>query len=179
MFKEEKLVGIFTLIIDSYESEKGIKKGVPIGNLTSQYFANSYLASLDHYIKEDLVCKGYVRYMDDMILFDNELSTLKKSEKSIAYYLEKHLECSLKFSIFRKSKLGVPFLGYLILGTHLRLLQKSKRRFLKKYKAIQATFKKGLNTEKQYQNRLSSLFVFIQKAKTKKMRKKILFLNTN
>ncbi|MBK7410377.1 MAG: RNA-directed DNA polymerase [Saprospirales bacterium] len=51
---------------------------MPIGNLTSQYFANHYLSGLDHFIKEGLRIKAYVRYMDDLILWHNDKETLKR-----------------------------------------------------------------------------------------------------
>jgi Reverse transcriptase (RNA-dependent DNA polymerase). len=47
------------------------KRGLPIGNLTSQLFANVYLDGFDHYVKEKLQCGCYIRYMDDMVVFDN------------------------------------------------------------------------------------------------------------
>lgn len=67
LFKDPKLLQIFNLIIDSYHVGPG--KGLPIGNLTSQYFANYYLSGLDHYVKEELKLGEYVRYMDDFLLF--------------------------------------------------------------------------------------------------------------
>ena len=70
LFKDYELLTIFAHIIDSYAASPN--RGVPIGNLSSQYFANHYLAGLDHFIKEELRCKRYVRYMDDMVLW-NEL----------------------------------------------------------------------------------------------------------
>lgn len=65
LFRDEDVLNIFYRIIDSYEAHPG--RGVPIGNLSSQYFANHYLSGLDHYIKEQLRIKAYVRYMDDMV----------------------------------------------------------------------------------------------------------------
>lgn len=67
IFKDSRLLGLFDRIIDSYSRAEG--KGLPIGNLTSQYFANYYLSSLDHYVKEELRVKEYVRYMDDFLIF--------------------------------------------------------------------------------------------------------------
>jgi len=52
-------------------------KGLPVGNLTSQFFANIYLNGMDHYIKQDLGFKAYIRYMDDFVLFDDEPQKLK------------------------------------------------------------------------------------------------------
>jgi len=62
--KDENILAIILIILNSYE------KGLPIGNLTSQLFANIYLHELDFYIKNELKCKYYIRYMDDFIIFD-------------------------------------------------------------------------------------------------------------
>ncbi|MBP5673741.1 MAG: hypothetical protein J6X49_15240 [Victivallales bacterium] len=66
-FKDTRLLMLFYRIIDSYEVASG--RGIPIGNLTSQHFANMYLGVLDHQLKEVWKVPGYVRYMDDFILF--------------------------------------------------------------------------------------------------------------
>lgn len=65
LFKDRLLLHIFDQITDSYCVEEG--RGVPIGNLTSQYFANHYLSPADHFAKEKLKIKAYARYMDDMV----------------------------------------------------------------------------------------------------------------
>ncbi len=69
LFKDRQLLNIFSSIIDSYCVGSG--KGVPIGNLTSQYFANHYLSQADHYMKEIVNIPAYTRYMDDVILWHN------------------------------------------------------------------------------------------------------------
>jgi len=94
MFKEERLLRIFFQIIDSYEASQG--RGVPIGNLTSQYFANHYLSGLDHYIKEQLGMEAYVRYMDDMVLWNDDKMVLKAVDKVVTAYLENCLQLELK-----------------------------------------------------------------------------------
>lgn len=85
LFKDKRLMIVFEKIIRSYNS--GIHnpnslvkcdKGVPIGNLTSQYFANYYLSQNDHFIKEQLYVPFYVRYMDDMLLMGNDKKVLKQ-----------------------------------------------------------------------------------------------------
>ena len=75
LFKDHRLLDLLSRIIDSYHTAPG--KGVPIGNLTSQYFANHYLASFDHYVKETLGVKRYIRYMDDMLFFSSSPSDLR------------------------------------------------------------------------------------------------------
>ena len=71
VIKDENTLWLIDSIIDSADS------GVPIGNYTSQWFANFYLQDLDHYIKEELGIKYYIRYMDDMVLFSNNKKTIK------------------------------------------------------------------------------------------------------
>ncbi len=64
-------------------------KGIPIGNLTSQHFANFYLTGLDHFIKNYLRIEGYVRYMDDLVLLADEKETLWGAAANIDAYLDK------------------------------------------------------------------------------------------
>mgnify|MGYP003309320142 CR=1 FL=1 len=82
LFKDEQLLEIFWKIIESYQTTAD--RGIPIGNLTSQYFANMYLARMDHYLKENLKVPGHVRYMDDFIIFSNDKSFLKKTSVWLA-----------------------------------------------------------------------------------------------
>ena len=84
IIKDTTILEIFDTIIDSYEISP--KQGVPIGNLTSQYLANHYLSGLDHFIKETLKIKGYVRYMDDLVLWHNDKYVLKKAKKAIEQF---------------------------------------------------------------------------------------------
>lgn len=63
VIKDRDTLDLIDKIIDSTD------KGVPIGNYTSQWFANFFLQDLDHYIKEELKVPYYLRYMDDMVLF--------------------------------------------------------------------------------------------------------------
>ena len=77
IIKDERVNSLFCKIIDSYNTQSTVEKGVPIGNLTSQYFANHYLAYSDHYIKQELKIKKYVRYMDDMIIWGDDKAKYK------------------------------------------------------------------------------------------------------
>ena len=64
-------------------------RGLPIGNLTSQFWANVYLNPLDHFIKRQLKCRAYVRYVDDMLLFSNDKKELNKWRTEIVEFLAK------------------------------------------------------------------------------------------
>lgn len=111
------------------------KKGLPIGNLTSQYFANYYLNSLDHYIKEKLRCKGYLRYVDDFVLFSNNKTDLKNWKSEIEKFL---VDLRLKLNYQRTSLFAAnvpfPFLG--------QIITREKRRLKK---ACVIKFKRNLN----------------------------------
>lgn len=88
-------------------------KGLPIGNYTSQWFANFYLQDLDHYIKENLHIKHYVRYMDDMLLFHKNKRELGKIRKAVEEYLKKeHLILKENWQLFKTDSRPVDFLGY-------------------------------------------------------------------
>lgn len=93
------------LMIDAYSDheENGRKYGIPLGYYTSQWFANWYLQSLDHFIKEKLHVKCYVRYMDDMIIFGRNKKELHRVREEISQYLKNELELELKdnWQVFR------------------------------------------------------------------------------
>ena len=134
-FKDDKLLNLLYSIIDSVES------GVPIGNYTSQWFANFYLTSLDHYIKEELSIRYYVRYMDDMVLIDNNKHKLHKARKSIEAFL-KNLGLTLKdnWQVFVIDDRSIDFMGFRFYH-HKTILRKRtalriKRRMKKAHKNL-------------------------------------------
>ncbi|HID20615.1 MAG TPA: RNA-directed DNA polymerase [Methanophagales archaeon] len=94
-FKDPDLIWLLNTIIDSAQSDQP-EKGIPIGSLTSQHFANLYLDRLDHHIKDSLRIKGYLRYMDDFILFCDEKDDLYSLHVSTMSFLHNELELELK-----------------------------------------------------------------------------------
>lgn len=172
LFKEEELLCILYQIIDSYEASPD--RGLPIGNLTSQYFANHYLSGLDHYIKEKLGIKAYVRYMDDMVLWSREKQALKEARAAIIDFVEGKLRCSLKPSLLNRSQRGLPFLGYRVHPHHVRLLQKSKVRFIRKMERIYRYKAEGYWNEETCQARALPLIAFTSHADAGSFRKNVL-----
>jgi len=110
-------------------------KGIPIGNYTSQYFANIYLDRLDKYIKYDLGIKYYVRYMDDMIiLLDSKDKCINVMNKIKIFLKDRlHLELNYKSRYF-PSNVGLNFCGYRIFETHLLVRNRSKKMIRNKIK---------------------------------------------
>ncbi|MBQ8222988.1 MAG: hypothetical protein IJZ87_06555 [Bacteroidales bacterium] len=172
IFKDKRLLYIFSQIIDTYSVNEG--SGIPIGNLTSQYFANYYLSSLDHYIKEDLKIPVYVRYMDDMLLFDNDRANLRRSVNLIKKYSTDKLELLLKTPIIKRTSDTVSFLGYKIGCNMVLLNSRSRNRFSKKILKYDKLLLNGVWNEKEYQLHILPLMSFVRYAYTKKMRKRIL-----
>jgi len=130
MFKDGRLLRIFDKIIDSYEVKVG--RGVPIGNLTSQYFANHYLSVADHFAKEQLRLPAYVRYMDDMVLWHNDKASLLEAGKQFQTFIHTRLKLQIKPFCLNKNTAGLPFLGYLLFPDTIRLSQRSKKRYIQK-----------------------------------------------
>ena len=111
------------------------KVGIPIGNYTSQYFANIYLNVLDHFVKEELKIEYYVRYMDDFVLLLEDKEGCKKTLEILKKFLEERLELKLnkKTNYFRGSQ-GVNFCGYKIYKTHIMLKKENKKKIKNKIK---------------------------------------------
>ena len=106
--------------------------GIPIGNYTSQFFANIYLNELDQYIKHTLRVKYYVRYMDDFVMLLEDKETCKTYKKLIEEFVENKLHLSLnQKSRYYPAAQGLNFCGYRIWPTH-RLLRKSSKTKIKR-----------------------------------------------
>lgn len=122
---------LLDLIIDTSPGTSGT--GIPLGNLTSQLFANIYLHELDHYCANVLRLPGYVRYMDDFVFIHHDKQFLESLRPIIKKFLYENLRLQLnkKTAIFPINAPGgqsVDFLGYRIYATHRRLRRSSVRR---------------------------------------------------
>lgn len=97
-------------------------RGLPIGNLTSQFWSNCYMNPLDQFVKRALGCRAYLRYVDDMVLFSNNKRELWIWKRAIVERLRR-----LRLTIHEKSaqvalaRTGVPWLGFVVYPTHRRL----------------------------------------------------------
>jgi len=172
VFKDTHLLKIFDCIINSYSVASG--RGVPIGNLTSQYFSNHYLAGADHYVKETLCVPGYVRYMDDMILWHNNKQILLSLGHKFREYTEKYLCLTLKPFCFNKNIIGLPFLGYILYPHKVNLSARSRNRFIEKVKIYTNNLKLGKWSQKEFQNHIVPLISFTEHANTKAYRRNIM-----
>jgi hypothetical protein len=143
-FRESRLLALLATIVRAPLAEASLGKGLPIGNLTSQWFANLYLDGADHLIKERLRVPGYVRYMDDMVLFADSKAVLWAAHDALAVFLAAERRLSLKASATRLAPCteGIPFLGMRIFPGTWRLQHgrfvRTRRRMLGKERAYLA-----------------------------------------
>jgi hypothetical protein len=133
--KDERALWLLRKIIESTE------RGVPIGNYTSQWFANFYLEPLDHYIKEKLGAVHYARYIDDLVIFGGNKKKLHALRKNLFQFAEQELSLEVKgdWQVFPIKTRGLDFLGYVFFHTHTKIrarnylaLTRQCRRALKK-----------------------------------------------
>jgi hypothetical protein len=114
--------------------------GLPIGNLSSQFFANVYLDALDQFVKHTLKAKRYVRYVDDFVLVHHDRAQLETWLAQIEQFLRDKLRLALKPDIrLRPLRAGIDFLGYVIYPTHTRV----RRRVVKHACAALTTWSAG------------------------------------
>lgn len=106
------------------------RRGLPIGNLTSQWWGNIYLNRFDHFIKAQLKAPAYIRYVDDFVLFSNDKTTLHTWKKEIIIYLQRlRLLLHPHKSQIMVTKYGVPFLGFKVYPHYKVVLKNNTKRY--------------------------------------------------
>lgn len=136
--KDPKMLWLLDLLVDSTD-------GVPIGNYTSQFFANLYLSELDHLLKEELGVKFYYRYSDDIVILSHDKKQLHAWLVWINHYLvsERKLFIKDNFSIFPITN-GIDFGGYVTYPTHILARKRNKQKLCRQ---VAMWRKKGLTDE--------------------------------
>jgi len=166
-FKDKDLLDLFKQIIDSYETLSG--KGIPIGNLTSQHFANYYLAYLDRFIKQELQIKDYIRYMDDFVLFCDKIN-IRNMIYNIKVFLTDKLKLNLKPPLINKVSNGFPFLGCHIYKNKILLSKRSRIRFKKKFIKYESYFRDDIWDMNELISHINPLIAFTEIANSRNLR---------
>lgn len=162
--KDPELLTLLKEIINSAD-------GVPIGNYLSQFFANLYLAYFDHWVKEELKCKFYYRYADDVVILDGDKNHLRNILLAIKIYLKYVLKLELKpnYQIFPVDDRGIDFVGYKFYHSHI-LLRKSIKKKL--FKLIKRYKDKKIGKE-ELKRRMQSYFGWLKYCNSKHLLQKI------
>jgi hypothetical protein len=164
-----------SIIIHSYETSPG--QGLPIGSLTSQHFANFYLAKFDRYVTEALGARGYVRYMDDCVIWSASASQLRQTLRGCEVFLDRELRLEIKREpLLRPTRNGFEFLGCRVFPTHLQLNRRSRQRFRSRLLRLEESYERGAINERALQARATALCAFTTAGGTKswKFRKRVL-----
>ena len=140
---DKKILWLVKEILNSNNHETG--KGIPIGNLTSQLFANVYLNELDQFIKRSLKRRYYIRYMDDFLNFSTDKQELWQMKDKIADFLRNKLDLSFhpkKANVFPAAQ-GIEFLGYKVFSDYRILKQNTVKRIIKRVKRYKKEIRNG------------------------------------
>lgn len=140
------------------EEERLAERGMPIGNLTSQLFANIYLNELDQYCKHVLKIKRYIRYVDDIIIVGEDKKQLALLKDSLSLFLKErlHLDLNERKTIIRPVSLGIEFVGFRIWATHKKLKKQTARRCIRRTKLMCKGLADKKYSHKEYQRVMAS-----------------------
>lgn len=168
---EQDFLRILNMIVDS--SPEG-EKGLPLGNVTSQDFANIYLNEIDQFCKRYLGLKWYVRYMDDICIIVKDRETARNVLAKIRTYAKDHLNLELneKTHIYPLAQ-GINTLGFRIHTTHLEVRNSSKAAMKRRIKKIDEKVQSGRLTKKQAQQAVNAWLGHARHSNSYNLAKKI------
>lgn len=136
--KDRRLLNLLKILI--YESDT-ITRGISIGAVTSQLFANIIMNPFDHHIKDDLGIKYYLRYADDFVILHEDKNYLRDLKVYIAIWLHEHLDLLLNSkSYINKATNGIDFVGYRIYGSYVKLRKRVFKQFRRKLCTIKQKY---------------------------------------
>ncbi len=151
------------------------RRGLPIGNLTSQNWANVYLNDLDQFVKRDLHCRAYLRYADDFLLFADDKATLwawraAVMEKLATLRLTLHTDRAQVYPV----KAGIPWLGFRVFPTHRRLKRRNVKAFGRRLRAQRDAYHAGEITPAEIRQSLQAWIAHAEHANTYNLRRDLM-----
>lgn len=171
--KDQSALWLIKKIIESFESESS--RGLPLGNVTSQLFANIYLDKLDQFIKHDLRENYYLRYCDDLIILSSDRNHCFKIIQLIRKFLLDKLKLEIHQDklLIRKLSQGIDFLGYVVLPHYQLVRTNTKKRIFRKINNRLEEYNSGATNQNSFNQTLQSYLGVLSHAKTYKLRQKI------
>ena len=150
------------------------RRGLPIGNQTSQFFGNVYLDPFDHYVCERIRPSGYIRYCDDFVLFSNDKSFLHEAREQVREYLRGlRLRLHPNKSTISRVRDGTPFLGYRIFPSYRRLPRANIMRLKRRLARMQSSYARGESEPEEIRQRLVSWIGHARHANTFRLRESL------
>jgi len=171
--KNQRITRLLLEIINSFQVKPG--KGVPLGNVTSQIFANIYLNELDQYVLKNLKVRYYIRYNDDFIILDSKRNRLcETAEMAVRFAEEKlRLEIPKGKTVFRKLKWGIDFCGSIVLPKAILIRQKTKHRMICNIAQAIKNYKNENIGESEFSQIINSYFGLLKYCDSFNLRNKI------
>ncbi len=160
LVKDERVLGLMDLLVDHSNRQETVvdyfqgddlftpserRRGLPIGNLTSQWFANWYLTGLDHHLTSRLGLRGYVRYCDDFVLLHDDRAALSESLQAVSDWL-----AGLRLRLKRERppvtpvRAGLAFVGFRLWPTHRLLRKQNVRQFRRRVRWMREGYARGV-----------------------------------
>ena len=170
--QDQRALWLIQVILSNHQTEEP-GKGMPLGNLTSQFFANVFLNELDQFVKHKLRAKYYIRYVDDFVILDSSKERLIEYKAKIDLFLRDRLNLNLhpdKSKILRLEH-GVGFLGLRIFPLHKRIQKRNIRRFDKKFKQLHTLYQNSHIEREKVVEHFEGWLSYISHANTFKYRK--------
>ena len=174
--KDEEVMWLVTQIVRQENRKAGGGKGLPIGNLTSQLFANVYLNELDQFVKHKLRAKYYLRYVDDFVVLHPSIDYLFLARDKIQNFLEKELLLTLhpkKTFVIPLDK-GLDLLGYRVFYFYKLLREANLQRFRRKLRRLKHQYETGLLPVIKLRQSIVSWIAHASHANTYKVRRRVL-----
>ena len=184
--KDRDVLGLVGQIIDGSNPQEDVwnyfpgddlftpgerRRGIPIGNQTSQFFANVYLDPLDHFVKDRLGITGYVRYVDDFLVFSDDKGHLAGVREQIrAFLIRLRLVLHPKKCAILPVAAGIRFLGYRVFPTHRLLPKENVQRFRRRVRRMQEEYAAGRASFAEVYQRLMSWSGHAEQANTYRLR---------
>ena len=157
LFKGKEFLSLLEKIVNSYEYHP--QRGLPIGSLTSQYFANYHLDDVDRWIQSLPIVKGCVRYMDDLIWWTSTANEAKQSLYEVVHHIETQKDLTVKpNSQINRSRYGVTYCGMRMFPTTIRLTQRRKQRYQQRRAYWEQAYDDGYMTDVELQQAMASVY---------------------
>ena len=170
-FKDRRLLDLLTIII-RHGGESG--RGLPIGSLTSQWFANLYLGEIDSFVRHELRPAGYLRYMDDFALLDRDRCRLRAMRSRLDGWLRENLKLCPKASAthIHSVERGWPFLGFRVYRERLEIRRESWRRLRRRMGSAYHEYRRGRRSLEDLVRSTECRLAHLERASTRGLRRK-------
>lgn len=188
--KDRDVLWLVGLIIDSSNPQEPVlewfpgddllgplarRRGLPLGNQTSQFLANVYLDPFDHFVKETLGARHYIRYVDDFVILHDDKAWLSDARERCREFLESlRLRLHPHKSVIARVVDGVRFLGYRVFPDHRRLPPDNVTRMKRRLRRLQQAFAHGEVSVEQVRQRVASWIGHASHADTYRLRQRLL-----